>query len=145
MGIQISEDKLSDVAKKALSNANNKSQFLRDAIEFYVRRGLDASTDDTLKVDIKEIKTMLIALNLQLASGVIPVATNTFNYGANIVQPSKEEVKIVMAAAEVTQEIAAAKITAAYPEEIKKPFTEKKAASNSLEDLIDNSINFGEM
>lgn len=61
MAIQISEKHLSPEAKRALSNAKNKSQFMRDAIEFYVRRGFDkenieVSCDSEIRKDIKEVK-----------------------------------------------------------------------------------------
>ncbi len=64
MGIQISENKLSSRAKAALSNAKNKSQFLRDAIEFYVGRDADIVNSDLsiLSNDIKEIKMLLVEL-----------------------------------------------------------------------------------
>ncbi|MCT4584045.1 MAG: hypothetical protein N4A54_03885 [Peptostreptococcaceae bacterium] len=67
MAIQISEHKLSPQAKKALNNSKNKSQFLRDAIEFYVKRDqqtdLNSSSDPEMKEDIKEIKDMLLQLS----------------------------------------------------------------------------------
>jgi len=62
LGIQINENKLSPEAKKALQNAKSKSQFMRDAIEFYVRHMERSCTDgslDDLKGDIKDIKSML--------------------------------------------------------------------------------------
>lgn len=62
MGIQISEDKLSPLASKALKNAKNKSQFLRDAIEFYVQRG---TIDDEIRNDLNELKEMIRKLHTQ--------------------------------------------------------------------------------
>lgn len=56
LGIQISEHNLSPEAKEALNNAKNKSQFLRDAIEFYVRRG---EQNKDIEKDIREIKDLL--------------------------------------------------------------------------------------
>lgn len=61
MSIQISESKLSPEARKALQNAKSKSQFMRDAIEFYVKNR-DASSDSELLNDIREIKNMLSKL-----------------------------------------------------------------------------------
>lgn len=60
MAIQIDPDKhLSLEAKKALDNAKNKSQFLRDAVEYYVRRN-----DTEIKKDLEEIKQLLKQLNV---------------------------------------------------------------------------------
>lgn len=60
LAIQISENHLSPEAVKALNNAKNKSQFLRDAIEFYVNRKED---DNGLKNDIKQIKELLVNIH----------------------------------------------------------------------------------
>lgn len=68
MAIQISEKLLSEKARKALSNAVSKSQFLRDAIEFYVN-SMDAKNTDnfsiqgTLIKEIEELKNMVALLN----------------------------------------------------------------------------------
>lgn len=67
MAIQITEKHLSPEAKKALDNAVNKSQFLRDAIEFYVRRGQVSECENvgentTLREELKEIKSILAQL-----------------------------------------------------------------------------------
>lgn len=56
MAIQISEDKLSEKARKALKNSKNKSQFLRDAIEFYV-----SSQMPEILTELKEIKQLIIS------------------------------------------------------------------------------------
>lgn len=61
MGIQIEENKLSQEAQKALRNAKNKSQFMRDAIEYYVRKEPVAGNFEFSK-DIKDIKSMLATL-----------------------------------------------------------------------------------
>lgn len=69
MAIQISEKKLSPKAQKALSNAKNKSQFLRDAIEHYVSKDIPQITNDPeLKEDIKEIKEFLMKIASQKTS-----------------------------------------------------------------------------
>lgn len=70
MAIQISENNLSPKARKALANAKNKSQLLRDALEFYVNRdeiitSPVTSIDSALHSDIKEIKELLKGLSLQ--------------------------------------------------------------------------------
>lgn len=66
MAIQISEKNLSPKAQKALNNAVNKSQFLRDAIEFYVSREYpEAAPDPEIKNDIKEIKELLLRITTQ--------------------------------------------------------------------------------
>lgn len=57
MGIQISEHKLSPRAQAALRNAKSKSQFLRDAIEFYVSRDMD-SMNTLLSELMEEIKAL---------------------------------------------------------------------------------------
>lgn len=61
MGIQISEDKLSPRAQAALRNAKSKSQFLRDAIEFYVSRDMDSMNTllSELMEEIKALRKML--------------------------------------------------------------------------------------
>lgn len=67
MAIQIDEKLLSSEVKTFLNTAKNKSRFLRDALEFYVkhiREGVPSSTNsslsDDLVKDIKDIKDMLI-------------------------------------------------------------------------------------
>lgn len=64
MAIQINEKHLSPEATQALQNAKSKSQFLRDAVEFYVSKEGETSIlkkeVDILKSDIKEIKNLLI-------------------------------------------------------------------------------------
>lgn len=71
MAIQISESKLSDLARTELNKSKNKSQFLRDAIEYYVRRGDKESftesprtnnNNEKIEKDIREIKEMLTNL-----------------------------------------------------------------------------------
>jgi len=60
VSIQINETKLSPEARKALQNSKSKSQFMRDAIEFYVKhRQTTNTTDPEIKEDIKQIKEML--------------------------------------------------------------------------------------
>jgi hypothetical protein len=67
MAIQISEKFLSPRAVAALNKAPNKSQFLRDAIEYYVNRGPvnissripGVSDASELQSDIKDIKELL--------------------------------------------------------------------------------------
>jgi|LSQX01.3.fsa_nt_gb hypothetical protein len=67
MAIQISEKFLSPRAVAALNKAPNKSQFLRDAIEYYVNRGPvnissripGISDASELQSDIKDIKELL--------------------------------------------------------------------------------------
>jgi len=56
LAIQISEGKLSEKARKALKNSKNKSQFLRDAIEFYV-----SSQMPEILTELKEIKQLIIS------------------------------------------------------------------------------------
>lgn len=70
MAIQITEKLLSAKAQKALNNAVNKSQFLRDAIEYYVNRepqatASTASIDPDIRNDIQEIKELLQKLTNQ--------------------------------------------------------------------------------
>lgn len=72
MAIQIDEKHLSEEARRALGNAKSKSQLLRDALEYYVRRGADKSetrSDEQLANDVKDIKKLL----LDMTNGVIPV------------------------------------------------------------------------
>lgn len=69
MAIQISEKHLSPEAKRALNNAKNKSQFMRDAIEYYVKsekiqNAVETSCYSDIKEDIKEIKEMLKSLSV---------------------------------------------------------------------------------
>ncbi len=89
MAIQISEHKLSPEAKKALNNAKNKSQFLRDAIEYYVKRGKESTDFIKMKEEIKEIKSLLI----QMTSNSKPIYTETAvteTFKDNIVSIKKE-------------------------------------------------------
>lgn len=72
LAIQISEKHLSKEARNALANAKNKSQFLRNALEFYVKSITVADKDsdnsnflhnsEVIK-DIKEIKDILLRLS----------------------------------------------------------------------------------
>lgn len=70
MAIQISEKFLSPRAIAALNKAPNKSQFLRDAIEYYVNRGpvnissrIPGISDiSDLRDDIKDIKELLSSI-----------------------------------------------------------------------------------
>jgi len=61
---------LSDEAKQFLSNAKNKSQLLRDALEFYIRNFKEPKQELNLNQDIvndiKEIKNML---SLHISNG----------------------------------------------------------------------------
>ena len=59
MGIQITEKGLSSKARKALSNAKNKSQFLREAIEFYVQREEGKEPPHDIHDELQEIKTLI--------------------------------------------------------------------------------------
>lgn len=59
MAMQISTNKLSPEAKKAVDNANNKSQFLRDAIEYYVK---EHSSQKNIENELNEIKSLLLKL-----------------------------------------------------------------------------------
>lgn len=64
MGIQIKEHQLSPEVRKALKNSKNKSQFLRDALEFYVRKSENSNSivQNDIQNDIREIKGLLIKL-----------------------------------------------------------------------------------
>lgn len=90
MAIQISENNLSPKARKALANAKNKSQLLRDALEFYVNRDEVVASpvtgvDSGLQSDIKEIKELLKGLALP---GVVEsVASKETNKRKPSVQP----------------------------------------------------------
>jgi len=59
MGIQITEDKLSNEARKELNKAGSKSQFLRDALEYYVKYKY---------LDMKSIENKLSSFSSILAS-----------------------------------------------------------------------------
>lgn len=59
MGIQITEKGLSSKARKALSNAKNKSRFLREAIEFYVQREESEEPSYDFHDELQEIKTLI--------------------------------------------------------------------------------------
>lgn len=65
MAIQISEKGLSLKAKEALKNAKNKSQLMRDALEYYV-----AYQNDLEKVEkeLSEVKSLLISLSSKNSS-----------------------------------------------------------------------------
>ncbi|NFL43544.1 hypothetical protein FDB61_17915 [Clostridium botulinum] len=70
MAIQIDEKLLSAEVKTVLSNAKNKSQLLRDALEFYVKnmKGENISEkktnyEDELINDVRDIKTMLLQMS----------------------------------------------------------------------------------
>lgn len=78
MAIQIDENKISPVARKALANAKSKSQLLRDALEFYVnsRAYITGETEEEassemdlgdFKVDViqdlQEIKSLILKLS----------------------------------------------------------------------------------
>lgn len=67
MAIQISENNLSEKAKKALSNAKNKSQFMRDAIEYYVDSQYPGLLPELLD-EIKEVKKIVSSFSLQQQS-----------------------------------------------------------------------------
>ena len=74
MAIQISEKNLSPLAAKALNNAKNKSQFLRDAVEFYVQRGIQTGgnhNENGIRSDLGEIKDMIRDLQQVLAQKVV--------------------------------------------------------------------------
>lgn len=72
MGIQISEEKLSPKAQAALRNAKSKSQFLRDAIEFYVGRDIaQLSEISELVEEIKALRKMLSDIAASQASSVL--------------------------------------------------------------------------
>lgn len=69
MAIQISEKFLSPEAKSVLDNAKNKSQLLRDALEFYVKymkgqvnSSVEPGLNKELENDVKDIKKMLLEL-----------------------------------------------------------------------------------
>jgi len=59
VGIQITEKGLSSKARKALSNARNKSRFLREAIEFYVQREESEEPSHDIHDELQEIKTLI--------------------------------------------------------------------------------------
>ncbi len=70
LAIQIDEKLLSAEVKTVLSNAKNKSQLLRDALEFYVKnmKGESISEkktnyEDELINDVRDIKTMLLQIS----------------------------------------------------------------------------------
>lgn len=72
MAIQISENKLSPKARKALANAKSKSQFLRDALEFYVSRD---DVDSSLSSEISPELTSLVSEIKELKSLMKEIAT----------------------------------------------------------------------
>jgi len=66
ISIQVDEQKLSTQAAKALKNAKNKSQFLRDAIEFFVQRELPENiVKQDVRSDLEEIKELIRELHIQ--------------------------------------------------------------------------------
>lgn len=74
MAIQISEDKLSENARSYLKKAKSKSQFLRDALEYYTKALMNVGNensennanyiDEEVAKDIKEIKEIVLKLSL---------------------------------------------------------------------------------
>ena len=147
MAIQISEHKLSPLAQQALSNAKNKSQFLRDAIEYYVSSELN---NLDIKEDIKEIKNIL----KQLASQTVydeTVATKNEEEKENITVNinSNDDIKKTVDNVNNTESNKQLNIES---KETKNETINKSIKSNAtkdeltekqkkyLEDLIDNSL-----
>jgi len=147
MAIQISEHKLSPLAQQALNNAKNKSQFLRDAIEYYVSSELN---NLDIKEDIKEIKNIL----KQLASQTVydeTVATKNEEEKENITVNinSNDDIKKTVDNVNNTESNKQLNIES---KETKNETINKSIKSNAtkdeltekqkkyLEDLIDNSL-----
>ena len=67
LSIQVDERKLSVLAANALGNAKNKSQFLRDAIEFYSQRTLpEKKGSNNIQSELENLKEMIRELQTQL-------------------------------------------------------------------------------
>lgn len=94
MGIQIDEKLLSEDVKKVLHNVKNKSQFLRDALEFYVKNmntvnnsSGECNLNKDLIEDIKDIKSML--LEISKGSNVNTIESPSINYKETITKEGK--------------------------------------------------------
>lgn len=101
MGIQINEKNLSSLAVSVLEGSKNKSKFLRDSIEYYVRKdshevvnntspSINSKEFEQLKNDVSEIKTLLLQL---------------VNSGVSIISSQIEENKIDELMNKVTEAI----------------------------------------
>lgn len=163
LAIQIDEKLLSEEAKYFLRNAKNKSQFLRDALEFYVRniRG-DISTlsncqqcnfDIDVVNDIKEIKFLLLQ-QLSNQSSIVnksPIEVKQDPINIELKGEQQYDSKSLNSS---TKEVAATKNEAvgeknAFVKDVnlKKSKDDKKPEISDekrleLEDLIDQSIEF---
>lgn len=96
MAIQIDERHLSVEAQRALNNAKNKSQLLRDALEYYVRRGgviseVTFDSNNEVANNVKEIKNML----LEMSKGYTPIVTKEISSDTEEKSTAKKVVKKV--------------------------------------------------
>lgn len=74
ISIQVDEKKLSARAANALLNAKNKSQFLRDALEFYVQRSLPTQgAVSDVRPDLEEIKDLIRDLHTQFINQPVSI------------------------------------------------------------------------
>lgn len=96
MAIQISEKNLSPEARNALNNSKNKSQLMRDALEYYVgnkknQETLDVSVscDTEIKNEIKEIKDEIS----QIKEILMALSTNNTFKIDNISMNTAENIK----------------------------------------------------
>ncbi len=127
MAIQISTDKLSGEAKAVLDNTKNKSQFMRDAIEFYV-------SNRSIKDDLDEIKAVL----RQIAENKITSFDNS--------QIQEIRVKAVPETIEPTYQVTPKKDNTpaiSNTANVNQIMTDIKEVetNDEMEDLIDNSLN----
>lgn len=169
MAIQIRETLLSPLAQKVMNNSKNKSQFVRDAIEFYVqtKHGGALSHQGILEIskEIQEIKMMLKLMmvnNLEAEERNIPKnlfkEERIFDPDQNVAVVEKvEQAEVVKQEEEnISKSTVSQKTVEIEEKEIKvKPLSKVKEIPESentnaqfseqekkeIEDLINNSIN----
>lgn len=147
MGITISEKYLSPQVKKALANAKNKSQFIREALDFYVSResievGSDTESivvkemDSEMKSDIKEIKKLLLNMS------TIPAYTESA-ISKDVISTSNEQSQPVKVIDTVTDEVPVKPIeplnTAMVQDDDNSDMSEEE--KQRIQEMLENSIN----
>lgn len=88
MAISFSEESLSDDAKKALKNAKNKSEYIRQAVEFYVSNAGVTNLDV-----ITELRSIRDELSL-MKSGVTAIQSHAVASPAVAIERQMEPVSI---------------------------------------------------
>lgn len=136
MAIQINEKHLSSKAKKALNNAKNKSQFLRDAIEFYVNReSVYENIGSDLKEDVREIKELLLKMSIPPLITETAITKESFltsQSPKSSVQDSSKEIEI-----DKLKEYAASEVKV---EEAINDDGLSEAKKKEIAEMLDNSI-----